>query len=76
MDFDRLEHLEFYFITLLISSNTIYNTVGELKEESFRCFNPLLKIRDIIKMESELEVSTAINFTPSMILTLRDFSFT
>ncbi|EAR92177.2 amine-terminal domain guanylate-binding protein (macronuclear) [Tetrahymena thermophila SB210] len=75
LDLERRDQLELYYITMLISSASINNTVGQLKEESLLCFNPLLKIRDIIKMENEHEVSTAINFFPSMILTLRDFSF-
>ncbi|KAL4480974.1 hypothetical protein ABPG72_014442 [Tetrahymena utriculariae] len=75
LDLERRDQLELYYITMLISSASINNTVGQLKEESLLCFSPLLKIRDIIKMENEHEVSTAINFFPSMILTLRDFSF-
>ncbi|KAL4432243.1 hypothetical protein ABPG74_020211 [Tetrahymena malaccensis] len=75
LDLERRDQLELYYITMLISSASINNTVGQLQEDSLLCFSPLLKIRDIIKMENEHEVSTTINFFPSMILTLRDFSF-
>lgn len=76
LDLTRRDHLELHYIVHLISSAVLVNSSigGTLNEDTLKSFESLLKIRDVVKLDSESEISTAINLAPSLILLLRDFS--